>query len=117
MAKVEDVINLLDGYNKQIIAMNSSDSELRTKELALKASELSGGVNWGNGQKYIDKINDKFISIGLTAGTVQVLMAVIELNESIQEYKNYLQSSWWQFNGESKRSKNKISLPNIEELL
>lgn len=114
LAKVQEIIDLLNGYNDVIRRMNSSQSEEDTRRFALIGSSISKGIKLGNGEKYIDVINEGFIGISLSAGTKSVLGYVDLVNTGINDYVSYLRRSWWQFGSGDRPQTNEV--PHIEYL-
>lgn len=111
MATATNVVELLETYNDIITSMNESESIDATRQLALRASRLGDGINWGNGTRYIENIQESFVDISLNVGTKKIRQIVESVNEAIDSYSKYLLNSWWQF-GDSNRN-GKIDLPKV----
>ena len=115
MATASQVLDILNQIDSLIQQMNSSIDADYTRQLALKASSLPDNLNWGSGQKYIDSISDGFLNISFLAGTDQIISAVEQTNEALDNYLNYLSRTWWQFGASDTRSSN-LTLPSIKHL-
>ena len=114
MATANEVLTLFDEWNSVIQQLNDSDSIVVSQVIADDATTASANGNWGNGTKYVNRVNEVFTRLSTSIGTNHVKPDVSALNEAITAYRTYLETSWWQF-GSGARPQT-MSLPAVTEL-
>lgn len=97
LARFDDVEAFLNGLNAIFIQMNASEDVSTTSSLALQATHLADGVNWGHSSNYVNDIVTNLSDLSMVLGESRSEALVEEINASVKAFTQYLAKSWWQY--------------------